>query len=247
MAKVFAPLLSWKAKGVFGGTVQITPEPYTKGPISRADPVAFTFDIVGENQEKREILDYAFPLTGVVSNLCEMDRIMKVVPISGGMWGGGGKGRMEFEEWARLQHLAFQEARKLALQLTEEQKTSWTIFGHQFYKQDFCTLIGVPVTYFEVFMSLNIFMKLSGWGMKLWAPVMTEELSVEAAARGWRATYWYYLMKKASLRRAWVLYRKKHYDIKSVMKITEVWKKFKKWHDIKFEIMKQADELWKYW
>ena len=31
------------------------------------------------------------------------------------------------------------------------------------------------------------------------------------------------------------------------MKITEVWKKYKKWHDIKFEIMKQADELWKYW
>ena len=61
------------------------------------------------------------------------------------------------------------------------------------------------------------------------------------------ATYWYYRMKKSSLRRAWVLYRKKKYDIKTVMKITEVWKKYKKWHDIQFEIMKQADELWKYW
>ena len=247
MAKVFAPLISWKAKGKIGNVVQITPEPYTKGPISRANPESFYFEITGEGGEKREVLDYVFPLTGVVSNVCEMNRIMKVVPIHGGFPGDNWQSRLSFEEWARLQHLAFQEARKLALQLTEEQKTSWTIFGHQFYKQDFCTLVGVPVMWFEAFMSINMFLKLSGWAMKLWAPVMTEELSAEAAARGWRATNWYYRMKKASLRRAWVLYRKKHYDIKTVMKITEVWKKYKKWHDIMFEIMKQADELWKYW
>jgi len=247
MATVIGPFCSFRAKGKFGGIIQCQPKPYTKGPAQRQNPVQFSYDIENEGGNKNKVTDFFFPISGWISEKCEMERIMKMVPVEGGVPPEWARDRMNFEEWAKLQNIAFKEARALFNTLNEQQKTSWKIFSYQFAKQDLCTLAVVPVTYFEVFMSLGIFSILVGIPIKLFAPVMTEELSVEAAARGWRATYWYYQMKKASLRRAWVLYRKHKYDIKTVMKITEVWKKYRKWHDIQFEIMKAADEVWKYW
>lgn len=247
MAKVFAPFCSFAAKGKFGGVIQCQVEPYTKGPAHWQNPQEFKFELEGDFGEKSKVVDFFFPISGFISNKCEMERLMKVVPVEGGVPPEWARRRMDFSAWAKAQHEAFKAARALWDQLSEKQKVSWTIFGHQFYKQDLCTLIGAPMTAFEVFMSLNMFFKLAGWAEKLWAPVMDPSLSAEAAKRGWKATWTYYEMKKASLRRAWVLYRKHKYTLKTVMKISEVWKHFKKWHDIKFEIMRSANQLWKYW
>ena len=247
MAKVFAPFCSWLAKGKFGGVIQCQPEPYTKGPASRGNPMPFTFSVDGPEEKTTTVADFLFPISGFIAEKCEMERIMKMVPVSGGVPPEWVRNRTSFQEWAKVQHLAFQEARALFDQLNEQQKTSWTIFGHQFVKQDICTLVGVPMTAFEVFMSITMFSKLIGYIAPLWAPVMDASLSAEAARRGWKATYWYYQMKKASLRRAWVLYRKHKYTIKEVMSITEVWKKFSKWYSIKEEIMIKANQAWISW
>jgi len=247
MAKVFAPFCSFLAKGKFGGVIQCQPKPYTKGPAANENPQPITFEIEGEENKKSIVADFLLPISGLIWEKCEMERLMKMVPARGGAHPNWERARMSFEEWAKLQNIAFKEARALFNTLNEQQKTSWTIFGHMFVKQDICTLVETAVTGFEVFMSLNMFLKLADFVSKLWAPVMDASLSAEAAARGWKATHWYYEMKKASLRRAWVLFRKHKYTIKQVMSITEVWKKFSKWHDIQFEIMKYANELWKYW
>jgi len=247
MAKVFAPFCSFKAKGKFGGIIQCQVRPYTKGPASRQKPIKFIFELESEFGKKDKVVDFFFPLSGLIAEKCEMERLMKVVPVKGGVLPDWLRRRVDFSEWAKAQHIAFREARALWNKLSREEKVSWEIFGHQFIKQDLCTLIGTPVAAFEAFMSFQIFLKLSGLAMRTFAPVMTKELSEEAAKRGWKATYWYYRQKKASLRRAWALYRKHKYTIKKVMAITEVWKKYKKWHDIMFDIMQKADELWKYW
>lgn len=247
MATVFGPFCSFLAKGKFGGIIQCQPKPYTKGPAARENPTPFTFSVDGPENKTTTLLDFLFPISGFISEKCEMERVMKMVPVSGGGPPDWQRARMSFVEWAKLQNVAFKEARVLFDTLNEQQKTSWTIFGHQFVKQDICTLVGNAVTGFEVFMSLTMFSKLMGYIAPLWAPVMDASLSAEAARRGWKATYWYYNMKKASLRRAWVLYRKHKYTIKEVMSITEVWKKFSKWYSIKEEIMIKANQAWGLW
>jgi len=247
MAEVFAPFCSFRAKGKFGGVIQCQVKPYTKGPASYEKPQEFTFTLEGEYNKPTKVHDFFFPLSGLIYEKCEMDRLMKIVPARGGAPPEWERRRIDFEDWAKAQHEAFKAARALWDKLTEKQKVSWEIFGHMFQKQDLCTLALVPVTAFEIFMSLNMFIALAGFAEKLWAPVMDASLSQEAMRRGWKATYWYYKMKKASLRRAWVLYRKHKYTLKQVMSITEVWKKYKKWHDIMFELMSEADKVWKYW
>jgi len=247
MAKVFSPFCSLKAKGKFGNVIQCQVKPYTKGPASYEEPLSFVFELKGEYGKPTKVVDFLFSLSGLVHEVCEMDRIMKVVPVRGGPPPDWERRRVPFEVWAKAQHEAFKAARALWDKLSEKQKISWEIFGHMFRKQDLCTLVGVPVTAFEVFMSFQMFLKLAGFAEKMWAPVMDATLSEEAARRGWRATYWYYNMKKASLRRAWVMYRRHKYTIKQVMSITEVWKKYKKWHDIMVEIMEASNTLWKYW
>jgi len=247
MAKVFAPFCSFLAKGKFGGVIQCQPEPYTKGPAANENPQSFTFEIEGEEYKKNIVTDFLFPISGFIWEKCEMERVMKMVPVTGGFPPDWARERMSFDEWARLQNIAFKEARALFNTLSEQQKTSWTIFGQMFVKQDICTLVGSVMTGFEVFMSFAMFLKLFGFVMKLWAPVMDASLSAEAMRRGWKATYWYYAMKQASLRRAWVLYRHHRYTIKQVMSVTEVWYKFKKWWNIKQEIMQAANVAWHLW
>jgi hypothetical protein len=247
MAKVFAPFFSFRAKGMFADTIQVQPKPYTKGPASLVEPQPITYELIGEEGKPSLVFDFIFPLSGIISEVCEMERVMKVARPLGNQLPEDFTPRDDFADWAKAQQLAFKVAKALFDKLTEEQKTSWKIFGHMFIKQDICTLAVVPASYFDMFMSVNMFLQLANWTTKLFAPVMTEKLSAEAGARGWKATNWYYEMKKASLRRAWVLYRHEAYTIQQVMSVTEVWEKYKQWYAIREAIEVAANNVWHLW
>lgn len=251
MATVTAPFCSFLAKGKFGDLIVCQPKPYTKGPASRESPTQFAFEVAAPKGTKSKIIDFLFPISGWISEKCDMERVMRVLSPLPNYLPAGMTSRMSFSEWAKLQQLAFQEARALFNTLTEQQKTSWTIFGHQFIKQDICTLALVPVTGFEIFMSMKMLFRLVGFAdsivKTLWAPVMDPELSEQAARKSWEITESYYQMKKASLRRAWVLYRHHEYTIQQVMSITQSWASFNKWKALKLMIMEAADAAWVDW
>lgn len=247
MAKVFAPFFSLKAKGKFGGVIQVQPKPYSKDLVLKTAPEEVIIPKYITPNQSSPFSDLIFPFSMEMGRRCEMDRIMKVqFQLKGKAYMvdnpsafGYDSERFDFEKHAREQQKIFRELKQLQRQLTEAQKTSWKVFGLTFIKQDLCTLAMIPCSWADMFMSFNLLVKLSAPFRTLnllWAPV-----SVEMECR--YGLYWYHAAKQAQLRRAWGLYRKNKYSLRKVMSITQAWKKHKAWYN---EVTSSAWDFWKW-
>jgi hypothetical protein len=253
MAKVFAPMFSFKAKGKLADTIQYQPLPYTKAPDARKNAELYQYNVEWVDQSKTPMFGIINPVSSIIGEKCDIWRQVKITMPSPyyHTWTTGCariedlEARMKCIERRDEIYAAFNAARHEWDRLSRLEKGSWEIFGLQFWKQDLCTGVVSILAPLEAWMSFAMFAKFSFGLLLKWAPVMSPELSAEAGRLGWKATYWYYHRKLSSLRRAWVLYRKNKYTIKQVMSITEVWKKYKKWFQFKTEIEENANIWWK--
>jgi len=246
-----APLFSLRAKGKIGKDFQIQPLQYSKAPDAKVGAEEYQYEVKWVDDKPSGVFDFFLPGVSGIGEKCEIWRHFKICPVEQdtGLRGCGCIGdfdkRMECVGKVIARENYFKAIRELWNNLTQDEKTSWEVFGMQFNKHDICVLAVTAVTAFHVFMSFNMILAFARGLVARFAPVMTTQVSTEAALRGWKATHWYYVMKKAQLRRAWVLFRKRKYTIKQVMKITEVWKKYKKWALIKRPyIEKMADDYY---
>ena len=248
MAKVFAPMFSLRAKGTFAKDFQYQPLPYTKAPDAIIEQEIKEYDIEWIDKTKDQGASFLFPLTSLIGNKCELYRSFKLNPRKGAGWGckdiADPVKRKACEDKFRAHQQHFIEVRQRWNELSKLEKGSWEIFGHMFMKEDLCRLATAPMFMFEIFMSFGMFAKLTHGILLRWAPIMTNQLSVEAGKRGFQMTYWYYQMKLSQLRRAWMLYRKHKYTIKQAMQVTEVWNKYKKWRVWRGQMEKAADLWW---
>ena len=249
MATVMAPMFSFRAKGTFAKTIQIQPQPYTKAPDAMLEADLKEFDIEWIDGSKDKGKSFLAPISSAIGNKCELYRTLKITPRKAAGWGCGRcadlDARMECVKKQKAHQQHFIEVRKRWNELSKLEKGSWEIFGLQFLKEDLCNLVVDNLKPFEIFMSYAMFAKLLHGVLLRWAPIMTNQLSVEAGKRGFQMSYWYYQTKLSQLRRAWMLYRKHKYTLKQAMQTTEVWNKYKKWRVWRGEMEAAADLWWK--